>query len=106
MAHAFLWIESLVAGALMVSTLLGAIARASSRLWQPRLWQLLLGPLCVILAVAVPVGLTAFAGVLKFSERIPGVPFWPMVVWTSLFIMGTSVLLVRGLRIRSEARQP
>ena len=106
MAHAFLWIESLVAGSLIVSTLVGAIAKASSRLWQPRLWQLLIGPLLVILALAVPVGVTASAGALKFSERIPGVPFWPMVVWTSLFIMGTSVLLVRGLRIRSEDQQP
>jgi hypothetical protein len=106
MAHAILWIESLMAGLLIVCTSLGAIVKASSRLWRPRLWQLLIGPLFAILAVAVPVGLTVFAGVLRFSERMPGVPFYPMAVWASLFIIGTSVLLVRGLRIRSEDRQP
>ena len=106
MAHALLWIESLVAGLLIVCTLSGAIVKASSRLRRPRLWQLLIGPLFAILAVAVPVGLTVFAGVLKFPERMPGVPFYPMVVWASLFLIGTSVLLVRGLRIRPEDRQP
>jgi hypothetical protein len=106
MAHAILWIESLVAGLLFVSTLLGAIVRASSWLGRPRLWQLLLSPLLAILLVCVPVGLTAFAGILKFSQRVPGVPFFPMVVWGGLFIIGTSVLLVRGLRISLEDRQP
>jgi len=106
MAHVFLWIESLVAGLLLVSTLLAAIVKASSWLGRPRLWQLLLSPLFALLLVCVPVGLTVFAGVLKFSQRVPGVPFGPMVVWTGLFIMGTAVLLARGLRIRSEDRQP
>ena len=106
MAHATLWIESLIAGLLIVCTSLGTIVNASSRLWRPRLWQLLLGPLFAILAVAVPVGLTVFAGVLTLFLRMPGVPLYPMAVWASLFIMGTSVLLVGGLRIRSESRQP
>ncbi len=106
MAHALLWIESLVALLLLASTLLSAIVKASSRLWRPRLWQLLLGLLFAIPLVAVPVGLTVVAGVLKFSQRTPGVPFIPLGVWASLSIIGTSVLLVRGLRIRSEDRQP
>src|SRR2546430_2188124 len=106
MAHAFLWVESLVSGSLVVSTLLSTIVKASSRLWRPRLWQLLFGPIFAVLLVPVPIGLTVFAGILKFYERVPGVPFWPMVVWTSLFTIGTSVLLVHGLRINSEERQP
>ena len=98
MGHVVLWACSLATALLLVATLLAVTVRWPRRYGQT-FWPILAGALVLALACAASV----LAGYLEFRERLDVSRFYPVVVWTALYLAGSATVLVGGLRRREGA---
>lgn len=98
MSHALLWALSLLAGLLLLATMLAITAR-----W-PRRYGQAVGPMLVAAVVlCLSIAATVLAGYFEFQVGIDVSRFYSVLAWTICYSVGAGCLLVGGLRRREQA---
>jgi hypothetical protein len=105
MGYALIWVEGMAAMFLLVALLTARSARYARRFRQ---WMLpLLAALPILLVASI---LALLTGALRFSKTrdypLPHDWFLYTLSWTLVFLVGTTVVLVRGLRRTPEEAVP